>query len=203
MTDLDNSLPTAEELKRLTMRAVVAYTARTARRLSSAFRGLVPDQVVDDALRYLEHVAVANSVHDINQAEIIHAAERLVAAYEAAPDNVKSIKKFYIVFSFVQAAVAATHAVEAFQHPEKAEYEMRQLVSAAEHAIRPIRALEESAAASATEAARNDYAVLIKLYGSHDKVEFGEAIDCFDRNENGGTKRERKRDRSDIDRIGK
>ncbi len=175
------SLPTAEELEKLPMRAVVAYAARAARRLSRALRGIVADHILDDALRHIESVATATVVPELEQLHVINAARRVIDAYdEASPLAAESPEKFVILFSFLQAAIAATHAIEAAANPGSAGDRMKRLARAAVLAVRPINALGKSAARSATEAACEDYELLLSVYGRHDDVELGEPVRCFE-----------------------
>src|SRR5437868_1404173 len=98
MNDMSLSLPTAEQLGRLPLRAVVAYAARTARRLSSELRGIVADQILDDLLKLVELVATTDPVSKVDKASLIRAAERVAAAYADTPDSLKSVARFRIVF---------------------------------------------------------------------------------------------------------
>ena len=174
-------LPTAEELEKLPLRAVVAYAARTTRRLSSALQGVVPDEVLNDALRLVDVVSAAKLICGVDQVSVITAAEHVAEAYAAAATDVKSLEKFRIVFSFIHAALAAMHAVEAAANPERARHEMNLAARAAERAVRPIDALGDISSRAAAEAARQDYDVLLRVYGEHDEVIIGEPVDCFDK----------------------
>lgn len=173
-------LPTAKELEKLPMRAVVAYAARTARRVSSELRGIVADDILDDALRLVDTVSTTYLIGEVDQASVIRAGERVAAAYAAAPDGMKSIDKFYLVFSLIQAALAATSAIEAALNPSSARHQMKSAAQEAQRAVRPIEALSSGAASAATEAARRDYDILLRKYGEHDEVVIGDPIDCFD-----------------------
>ena len=177
---MNTALPTAEELEKLPMRAVVAYAARTARRLSSELRGVIEVEILDDALRLVDAVSTADRIGEIDQVSVIAAAERVAEAYATAPAITKSLKQFRIVFSLVQAALAAMNAIAAAVAPQRARYDMKRAATSAERAVRPIDALDELAARSATEAARQDYETLVRVYGQHDDVIIGEPVSCFE-----------------------
>lgn len=173
-------LPTAEELARLPLRAVVAYAARTARRVSSELHGVVPDQLLDEALRLVEAVSAIDQIEQVDKASLVHAGERVVTAYAAAPAGVKSPQRFLMVFSVVQAGLAAVYAILAALNPGSARHQMKRAAQDAERAARPIRALSAAGSLAAMQAARRDYETLVREYGEHDEVVIGDPIDCFD-----------------------
>jgi hypothetical protein len=127
----------------------------------------------------IESVTTTDLICEIDQVSIITSAERVVEAYEAAPGMVKSIKKFFILFSFVQSALAAANVLEAAANPDRTCSKMKRAASAAERAVQPVDALDTKAAISAVEAARQDYEILLAAYGKHDEVIIGKPVDCF------------------------
>jgi hypothetical protein len=174
------SLPTAEELEKLSLRAVVVFAARTARRISSELRGVVPDHLLDDALRLAEAVATRDLIAEIDPASVVSAAERVAAGYADSPTAVQSPKRFSIVFALIHTALAAMYAILAAKDPNNARHQMRRAAENAQRAIRPIKALDSKVADIAIEAARQDYEILLREYGEHEDVVIGEAIHCFD-----------------------
>ena len=179
------TLPTAEQLERLPLRAVVAYAARIARRLSSELRGIVADELLDDALRLIESVSTIDLVNEVDKSSLIRAAERVVAAYADASESLKSVESFRVVFSLGHAAEAAMFAVLAATDPENASDNRKLAVDEALYAVRPINALSGSAANAAMEAARQDYELLLQEYGEHDELIIGEPVVCFDKERKG------------------
>jgi hypothetical protein len=177
---MNASLPTAMELERFPMRAVVAYAARTARRVSAEFRGIVADDILDDALRLVDSVTTTHLLGEIDWASVVRASERVVAAYDAAPAGMQSIEKDFLMFSVVQAALAAMHALLAAADPSNARHQMKRAATAAQRAVAPIQALSSGAASSAREGARRDYEILLQEYGEHDEVIIGDPVSCFD-----------------------
>ena len=168
---MNPTLPTAKELEKLPMRAIVAYVARTARRVSQEFRGVVADETLDEALRLIESVSTTDHIGKIDPAAIFRASERVVAGYDAAPDYLKSTPRFRLLFSLVQAGLAAAHAVEAVLDPNNAGHQIKRAALAAERAVRPIQGLNSVAAGAAREAARRDYELLFLQFGEHHQRE--------------------------------
>src|SRR3989304_9539293 len=165
---MDTLLPTADELQKLPMRAVVAYAARNARRLSSALRGIVAEPILDDALRAVDTVWRTHSIAEIDRAAIVAASQRVAEAYAAAPAGMKSPERFLLVFSLVNAALAAVDTIEAAAHPGSARHQMERAAAEAQKAASRIAALDKRAATTAAEAARNDYELLLKSCGGHE-----------------------------------
>ena len=176
---MNASIPTAEQLEKLPLRAVVAYAARTARRLSSELRGIVADEVLDDVLQLVESVSTIDPIGMVNKVPVALAAERIVGAYADAPDSLKSLKKFRIVFSLAHAATAASFALLAAAHPVTASFERKVAADEAHRAVRSITTLSSRAASAAADAARQDYEILLQEYGEHDQVVIGGPVDCF------------------------
>ena len=173
-------LPTARELEKLPMRAVVAYASRTARRLSADLRGVVPDELLDKMFETLDPVSKNYLIRGSDEASALNAARDIIAAYAAAPSDLQSLKKFLIVFSILDAAFAAMGTVVAAVDPDTICHRMKSVAKAAEKAARHIRVLEPAAVATATAAARQDYELLLRQYGEHNKAIIGGPIDCFD-----------------------
>lgn len=177
---MNPSLPVAGELEKLPLRAVVAYAARTARRLSSELRGVIPQETLEDALGLVDSVAKASRIDRLDKASIIQGAERVVAAYAAAPSAMKSPATFKLVFSVLHAAEAAMFALLAAEDPSDPPNWRKDAADEAEQAVRCIRALSGPAATSATDAALLDYNVLVREYGQHARLVVGDPICCFD-----------------------
>lgn len=176
---MNDSLPTVEELEKLPLRAVVAYAARTARRLSEELRGIVADDILDDALRLIDTVSTTYHVGEIDKASVIRAAGRIATAYAAAPADLKSAEKFLVVFSMTHAAEAAMFALLAAAEPGNAVRWRKDAVEEAQRTVCCIRVLSSEAAPAARKAARRDYEIMLQAYGEHDEVVLGNPVDCF------------------------
>jgi hypothetical protein len=174
------TLPTVEELEKLPMRAVVAYAARTARRVRSELRGIVGDDILEEALRLVETVTTSGQIGRLDSAAVITASERVASAYADASDDMKSPAKFLLVFCFVQAALCAMYVIDAAVDPSNARHQMKSAAEAAKRAVAPIEALDAVASDAARNAARRDYEKLLAEYGAHDEAVIGPPVYCFD-----------------------
>jgi hypothetical protein len=173
-------LPTARMLEKLPMRAVVAYAARTARRLSAELRGIVADDILDDVLRLADSVSTTQLIGAIERGSVMSAAACVASAYAAAPPGVKSVAKRRMMGSVLHAAMVAEHAIDAAGDAILASWDMKCAALEAERAVRAIEDLSSSQAVNAaTEAARRDYETLLREYGEHDEVTIGNPVDCF------------------------
>jgi hypothetical protein len=180
MNTMTVSLPTAAQLEKLPLRAVVAYAARNARRLSSELRGIVADEVLDRVLQLVESVSTIDPIANVDKVSVIRAAERITGAYADAPNSLKSLKRFRIVFSLAHAATAAAFAILAAARSGNASFERTIVAQEAQYAVHPVEALSRKAARAAMAAARYDYDVLLRKYGEHEEIVVGEPVHCFD-----------------------
>jgi hypothetical protein len=176
-------LPTAQELEKLPLRAVVAYAARTSRRLSAELRGIVADDILEDALRLVEAVPAAEVMAGVDKASVIRAVGKVAAAYADAPTNLKSVVRFHTVFSMTHAAETAMFAIIAATDPDNAHHQMKLAADEAERAVRSIEVLNSTAARAAIKAARQDYEILLRESGGHEEVVIGAPIKCFSEEE--------------------
>jgi hypothetical protein len=171
-----NPLPTTRDLEKLPLRAVVAYAARTARRLSSGLRGIVADDILDNALGLIERVYTTSQIDQVDWASLYRGVERVAGAYAEAPADTKSPDKFSIVFCLGHAAGAAVDAILATEYRNDSARWMKEAAAEAVRTVACIRSLECEAAEIAKEAARQDYDTLIKEYGQHEEVILGEPV---------------------------
>jgi hypothetical protein len=173
-------LPTAEQLEKLPMRAVIAYAARTAHRVSSEFRGIVADDILDDALRQVDIVSTTHLLREVDPASVITANERVIAAYVTAPASMKSVEKFQLLFSLVHAALSAMNVLLAVANSSSARHQMNRAAQEALRTVRPLETATFETASAMIDAAKRDYELLLRKYGEHDEVVIGDPIDCFD-----------------------
>lgn len=161
---MKTALPTVEELEKLPMRAVVAYAAKTAHRISLVFRGIIADDILDDALRQIDSVSMPYLLGDVDPASVITASERVIAAYVSAPASMKSLEKFKLLFCLVHAALAAMNSLLAAANPSNAHHQMKRAALAAQRAVHPLESLGTEEASTMIEAARQDYDILLREY---------------------------------------
>jgi hypothetical protein len=176
---MSTSLPTVDELKKLPIRAIVAYAARNARRIAQEFRGIIGDAILDEALELTESVGTADLICEIDASSVVSAAQRVVAAFAEAPESMKTAQKLLLLFSQVQAGMAAMDAILAAKQPSYAPRLMETIAANAQRGSQSILALDNQAANAAKEAARRDYDILLKEYGQHKEVILGEPVYCF------------------------
>src|SRR6516225_7800132 len=138
---MKTALPTSKYLEKLSVRAIVAYAARTARRLSSEVRRVVPDDLVEGALRQVESVSTSSFISEIDTASIISAADNVAGSYSSAPASMRSAKKGNLMWSLVQAAMVAMYAVLAAKESSNARDHRKKAAQAAERVVHRIEAL--------------------------------------------------------------
>lgn len=172
-------LPTAHELEKLPMRAVVAYAARAARRSSRKLRGIISDDILENALRLAEAVTVSNTPYEKQSTAIASAGHGIAKAFGAAPANDRSVERLRAVFSLVQATLAAMNLLDAIAARTDTRQFMTRAVGAAVRAARVVGTSATEANAADIEAARKDYEVLLQKYGERDDVVIGDPVDCF------------------------
>ena len=177
---MNTQLPTTEELERLTLRSVVAYAVRTARRITRGLHGIVADDLIADALKLAQDVSTSNFVGEIDLHAVISAAESVTAAYADAPADLQSLERFRIVFSLAHVAQTAMYAVLAAENAGGARHQMKRAAEEAQRAIHLIEVLSGTARDEAQAAARRDYDVLLREYGEQKEVILGEPVVCFD-----------------------
>jgi hypothetical protein len=177
---MSTRLPTAEDLERLPLRAIVAYAARAARRIGPELQTVVADVLIQDVLRLVDSALTPESITGGDKTLVVVMAERLAAAFVEAPVSAQTVVKASLVFSLVQAALAAMHAVLAVDDPSNARRHIKRAAKCAQKAVCPVKSLNGNAVDLAIQAARRDYEVLLREYGEHEDVVLGEPVDCLD-----------------------
>lgn len=172
-------LPTHTDLERLPLRAIVAYAARSTRRVSAELRGSIADSVLDDALLQLDVAWKATRMTDVNVARILSASERVVEGFRARANDIEPMVKHRLVFCFIHAALAAMHTILAADDTTIA-YKCRQHAAASsEKAVKPIEKMDGDNARALLTAARHDYDCLLQECGECEDIVVGEPIRCF------------------------
>ncbi len=173
-------LPTAEQLERLPIRALVAYAARTARCASLQLRGIVADDILDTALRLVEAVSTTRLISEIDPVSVVCAGERVAASYANVTIAKKSAQRFRMVLSVVQATLTAMYAQLAIENTDGSRHQMARAAEAAQRTAHPIEYIRGKTGTAARKATREDYAILFRRYGEHRQVVIGEPVDCFE-----------------------
>ena len=170
----------ADDLQKLTIRAIVAYAARVARRVSRGLRGVVATELLENALRLIEAVAADASIDEIDAASIAWAGHRVAEAYAEAPTRKRTDLRFEAVVTLVQGVFTVYWASRAISCPQARSLGYRRrAANAAERSVRYIRLLEPDQAAADLGAARDDYEVLLRQYGEHADLVPGVPVACF------------------------
>jgi hypothetical protein len=173
-----STLPTSEQLEKLTVRAIVAYAARAVQRVRSELQELIADELMADVILAVENSLTPQSLAQPDSGLALVAAERVVAAYVETPGDMRSAEKSILVFSFVQAALTAMHAVLAVKDRADARGHLKRATQAAELAVCPTKFLGKDPN-DALRAAFHDYEILLQEYGEHDEVVLGDPVQCF------------------------
>lgn len=173
-------LPTADQLERLTLRALAVYAERAARRDSVALHRVIDESIVEAPLHILQKVA---SIRELDWADSVAAplaASRVLkatAALEAPEMKVAAV----CLTSAARAAMNLLHAARSGTNVDKARYYRRRAAGAAARvADWAAHVLDGEAAARANDAAAHDYEVLMKTCGQHEDVVLGDPIDLSD-----------------------
>lgn len=169
-------LPSAIEIEKLPLRAIVGYAISCARRLTSELRGIAPAGVVDRALSLAEEVVFAQRPELVNAASILLAG----ADVAEAASTLETAKQRLAALAVIGATNAAYHAIEGAADPRGLRYNVGFAARAAEGAGRAALILEEQAAACAVRAARKHYECLLKQCGEHEPGRMGDPIQLAD-----------------------
>jgi len=166
-------LPTAEQLKKLPLRAIAAYTARAARRVLPELRGAVDDNIIEEALSLVENVASIEHLDLLDAASAALVASRTVG--EAI--SLRGRQDIAVLSIFSAACTAHLLLMSAFEQHRAGRYAASAGREAERTARDSVAALDEPMATAAAEAARTDYETLLKTFGEHETVVVGDPID--------------------------
>jgi hypothetical protein len=163
-------IPDAQELGKLPIRALIAYAARAARRASGELRGVLPAEVLENAIRVAEAVSTTEEMAATDASGAVSAGHRVAKAYADAPSVNRSASRVRAVFRLVQATLATYWALRAASSPPAgARALLARAASSAARSARPIRPTDTRTAAGHASAARQDYDSLLREYGSEGK----------------------------------
>ena len=176
-----HSLPTAQQLGRLPLRAIAAYAARAARRAQTVLCGIIQENILEDAISIVEKTA------SLEKPDLPDAASAALANSHVmgAAISLKRPQEHHAVMSIHYATHTATLVLLVIQDLEKnrdreVRYAARAGQTAAKAAEGAVDALDQPMATAAASAAWKDYAALSKRFGEHDTVVVGEPIDLSD-----------------------
>jgi hypothetical protein len=174
-----SELPTAEQLEKLTLRAIAAFAARCARRNSAIIRGIIDDEVIDSVLRFSERVA---SLPELDRRDAVAAP---LAAIPVIDAMIQLRKSFKLAALSVERTTSVTgnifSALGTLHLADLARRSMARAAYAASEIGEAADVLEEPAATAARDVARRDYEILRQEFGEHSEIVLGEPIDLADK----------------------
>jgi hypothetical protein len=170
--------PSAEQLQQLPLRAIVAYAARSAKRIAIVLRGVLPDEVINDALDKAELFVTQDCINPSDAEAVLLAASRVASASSELRSKSDSVA--YAALSVFAVATACGFAIAATTGTEQSRAYRNWAAFHAASAASFAKALEESAAQAALTASATDYETLLAEYGEHEEVIVGKPIHCFD-----------------------
>lgn len=174
-------LPSAEQLQRLPLRAVVIYAVRSARRVLPALPANMDDCVVEEALMLAEAVTSTESLQRLDPSPIHLATARVLEAFlvqkeleERRPGEIRAVLS---INSATRAAAAVLSAACESDRPDRVARHAAYVARAAEATAGRVDILGETMAAAANVAAARDYEILLKTFGEHEPSVIGDPID--------------------------
>lgn len=171
---MSDALPTKTELEKLPLRAIAAYSARSACRLSGRLRGLVPDETINVALNCIQAVWQSGKPSDMDVGSLMKAVADLYGAARNVPD----LSAHIVVVCISQSAQVAKELITADRDPTCVDHYLHRAAKKAEEAVSVIDDLDTEPTATRT-AAIGDYEILLNTYGLHDEASIGDLVDCF------------------------
>jgi hypothetical protein len=175
------NLPSSQELEKLTLRAITAYAVRFARRASVVLAGAADAEVIAAPLRIASKVASEQVLDRSDDA----AAARSGAAVAGAMGQLTCGEQAMAALCLVDVAMVVVAVFEAMHSGAKPGWPEGERARAAKHASkcagRAARAIGGNAeSVEILEAARAEYAILLKHFGEHQGVDLGEPVDLSD-----------------------
>jgi hypothetical protein len=165
------NIPTIVELRRLPLRAMVAYAVQSARRVFDELRGLLPERALREAMDVAERVAYTRESVALTSVTtaLVHVSEGL--------DSAQTARAQIGALVFTSTLMVAYAALDAETEMGDQEYCVSQAArSAANAASRSARIMGnlEEMAPEAIAAARRDYQELLRDVEGRKREEKGE-----------------------------
>lgn len=177
-----SGLPTPDQLRRLPLRAVVAYAVRAARRVGPLLKVRSLDESIEQALRFAEKVAQADSIEiDEVPRTLLAMAEITGSAISEEPSRERRLAA-----QCIRSAAWAAHMVVQYSEAEKSQNTSpnprvtryaQHAVNAAARAGREVIALGEPDCTRAIQAIIRDYEILVEMAPEEAEIRLGNAID--------------------------
>lgn len=174
------ALPTADDLEKLPLRALVAYATRAALRLCSVLRGDPAEPTINNALSLATAVVRAEPITSVDVVCVVGASADVVDLLGTVRGRVE---KYRAAFSAFDAGRTAWEVLIAASGLSISSAAATRAVGAANAAARAAELLDEPQATWAIEAAHRDYVALLKKFGEQTEVVIGEAFDLAEMDE--------------------
>jgi hypothetical protein len=173
-------LPTPDELAKLSLRAVVAYALRSARRAGELLDGMVEEETINAPLGIAANLLSSQSPDHSDCAAAVFAA----GAIAATMTRLEKPELKQAALCLISTAMATSHILSIAAYPSDS-LRVKQLAALARQ--QAVRAAETATDALAThtssilaiDAARNDYEVLLNDIGEYDDITLGPPIDLL------------------------
>lgn len=174
---MSETVPTAEELRRLPLRGVAAYAVRTARRVAVHLSHAVPREVLDQVLDRSETIVRMPDLLAADRSSLMYAVSALYGSLSTT-DNRPTLDWIGPCLCLARSACVVDCLVEASRDPSRAEKQMQRAARVAEAAVRSVAQMPIGKS-TAGAAARRDYELLVSRCGLHDDVTIGDPATCF------------------------
>jgi hypothetical protein len=170
-------LPKAIDLEKLSLRAIVAYAARSAHRLSQHLRGEIDPTIVNRLLSLVNDVCTSESLDKLDASSIATAASAVVGAVKSGN---KSRTTTLIAVSLSRVAMAAFSVLQAARNSSGMHQSLEYAAQQAADSVQAIDVLDENERIAAIEAALRDFDILVQAVGLWEDPLIGNPVDCFD-----------------------
>lgn len=175
-----SALPTAEELKRLSLRAIVAYAFRAACRVRPMLRDSVEDEIIEKALSFGGQIVSAESFDHLNIAQAVdNMADITAATIELEPLALRIAARSIRLVAW--GAYMVLNVIDSASSSERRLRDLERAAKASAAAGRAVCALDEPFRSRAIAATRRDYETLLKEFGVHEEGQMGEPIDASEK----------------------
>jgi hypothetical protein len=172
-------LPLDVELEALTLRAVVAYAARSTRRICADLVPEVGESALAACFLPIECFLHASDFEPLEPSLCLEAIQKLLETYSSADSGDWSARRLSMVLSILQCALACEYALQGARKTRSLHETSKKVIHSAQRAVSPIIRLGEPAHSSLVVAARDDYDILFQHYAKHSESEIGHPINCF------------------------
>jgi hypothetical protein len=163
---MSETVPTADELQRLPLRAVAAYAVRTARRVAVHLNHAVPTEVLDQVLDRSETIVRMPDSRAADRSSLMYAVSRLYGSLNTT-DNRQPLDWIGPHLCLARSARVVDCLVEAARAPWRAEKQMQRAARLAEAAVRSVKG-RLVGGVTVAELARRDYELLVAKGGLHE-----------------------------------